>query len=186
MPRRPSRRWLHPQTVPRGFLRLYILTLLSRSPESGYSVMQRIEEVTEGAWRPGPGTMYPLLRDLVEDHLAREAGKGRGRGRRVYELTEKGRRDLEEMRQMMASLGGKERVMARLFADVLPAESFARMVVNRFREGSDVFRHKVLEMQQEEREALMREFSPLLENQLLWVDSHLGSPPQRPKAGTPS
>ena len=41
------KRWLHPQAVPRGFLRLYILTMLSKGPEAGYSIMQRIDERTD-------------------------------------------------------------------------------------------------------------------------------------------
>ncbi|HLQ21553.1 MAG TPA: PadR family transcriptional regulator, partial [Nitrososphaerales archaeon] len=57
-----TRRWMDPQAVPRGFLRFYVLSLLSRRPEAGYSIMRTIEETTDGAWRPGPGTVYPLLR----------------------------------------------------------------------------------------------------------------------------
>ena len=46
-----GRRWMDPQSVPRGFLRFYVLSLLSRSPEAGYSIMRTIEETTDGAWR---------------------------------------------------------------------------------------------------------------------------------------
>ncbi|MDG6938393.1 MAG: PadR family transcriptional regulator, partial [Nitrososphaerota archaeon] len=73
MARPLSKRWLNPQAVPRGFLRLYIMTLLSRGPETGYSIIQKIDERTEGAWRPGPGTMYPTLKGLVSDGLVRAA-----------------------------------------------------------------------------------------------------------------
>ncbi|HKT22866.1 MAG TPA: PadR family transcriptional regulator, partial [Nitrososphaerales archaeon] len=65
MARAPTKRWLHPQAVPRGFLRLYTLAQLSRGPETGYSIMQKIDERTDGAWKPGPGTMYPLLKSMV-------------------------------------------------------------------------------------------------------------------------
>ena len=35
---------MDPQAVPRGFLRFYVLSLLSRRPEAGYSIMRTIEE----------------------------------------------------------------------------------------------------------------------------------------------
>ncbi|MDG6981372.1 MAG: PadR family transcriptional regulator, partial [Nitrososphaerota archaeon] len=103
------RRWLHPQAVPRGFLRLYILTQLSRGPETGYSIMQKIDETTEGAWKPGAGAMYPLLRGLVTDGLAKpEKGSTRSK---AYVITAKGRKELGGMRERLAGAGRKERVL---------------------------------------------------------------------------
>ena len=68
---------MHPQAVPRGFLRFYIMLMVSRAPRTGYDIMQSIEERTEGAWRPGPGTVYPLLKALAEEGFVATTGHGK-------------------------------------------------------------------------------------------------------------
>jgi DNA-binding PadR family transcriptional regulator len=170
---RSQRRWLHPQSVPRGFLRLYILTMLSQGPESGYSIMQRIEERTDGAWRPGPGTMYPLLKGMVAEGYARAATARGAAGTRSYSVTPKGRRELARMRENLAGLGRKERVIGRLFSDLLPAGSFVPAMVNRYKEGFEMFRQKVTELPQPEREAHMKDLRLFMETQIEWIDAQL-------------
>ncbi len=177
-----SKHWLHPQSVPRGFLRLYLMTMLSMGQENGYSIMQKINERTEGAWRPGPGTIYPLLRELEDEGKIKEAG-GAGRARtKAYTLTPKGKRDLEEIRRAVATVGRKESVMMRLFSDLLPGTVFAAMIVNRYREGADVFRQKVSEIPQPERNLLLKELRRLLEGHLEWIDSQLAEGGRRERA----
>ena len=92
-----GKRCIHPQAVPRGILRLYILSMLSSHHETGYSIMRTIEDKTEGAWRPGPGTVYPLLRSLVKEGLLEKAGPVGAGGTVKYSVTKKGKQELEEM-----------------------------------------------------------------------------------------
>ena len=184
-----SKRWLHPQTVPRGFLRLYILTLLSRGPETGYSIMQKIEDRTDGAWRPGPGTMYPLLKGLLAEGLARSTGSEGRTGSKTYSLTQKGRRELEETRRGIASMGRKEPVMGRLFSDLLPATIFVPWVISRYRDGTGTLRQKMKEIPQPERNAILKELRFILQSQVEWIDSQLevGTRPERaPKRAKPT
>ncbi len=141
--------------------------------ENGYSIMQKINERTEGAWRPGPGTIYPLLRELEEEGLVKGTGSiGRVRTK-TYGLTPKGKRDLGEIRRAVATVGKKESVMMRLFSDLLPGGVFAAMIVNRYREGADIFREKVLEIPQPDRNLLLKELRRLLEGHVDWIDSQL-------------
>ena len=129
---------MHPQAVPRGFLRLYLLSLLSRNAETGYSIMQTIDERTEGAWRPGPGTVYPLLRSLVKEGLVKQMGSSGKELSGAYVATVDGKKELEEMQRALASAGRREKVMMRLFADLLPANVISGIMVNRARENSDL------------------------------------------------
>ncbi|MDG6985305.1 MAG: PadR family transcriptional regulator [Nitrososphaerota archaeon] len=165
------RRWLHPQAVPRGFLRLYILTLLSRGPETGYSIMQRIDETTEGAWKPGAGTMYPLLRGLVTDGLAKPDKKGSGS--KAYAITVKGRKELGEMRDRLAGAGRKERVLGRLFSDILPPSVIVPSMVSRYKDGFELFRKSVAQLPLSERSAHLRDLRLFMESQIQWIDSQL-------------
>ncbi len=147
--------------------------MLSKQSETGYSIMGTIEDKTEGAWRPGPGTVYPLLRSLVKEGLLEAAGSGEVGATVKYSVTKKGKQELEEMQRTLASAGKRERVMIRLFADLLPAEVWASAFVRRGREIFDVFQEKISEIPQPQREAMLREARMVLESNMSWVDSQL-------------
>lgn len=51
--------------------------------------MSSIEEMTQGWWRPSPGTIYPLLANLEAEGLIRKMKDGR------YELTESSREEMD-------------------------------------------------------------------------------------------
>jgi len=149
-----------------------MLTMLSRRQETGYSIMRTIDEKTEGAWRPGPGTVYPLLRSLVKEGLLEKAGP-ESDSTVKYHVTKKGKQELEEMQRTLASAGKRERVMVRLFADLLPAEVWASAFVNRGREIFDVFQEKISQIPQPQRESTLREARAMLEGNIAWVESQL-------------
>jgi DNA-binding PadR family transcriptional regulator len=67
---------------------MWIVSLLSRSPKNGAEIMDAIEEMTQGWWRPSPGSIYPLMSALEQEGLIQKRDDGR------YELTEQSRREL--------------------------------------------------------------------------------------------
>src|SRR5215212_1653574 len=79
----------------RGDVRIALLVLLAEEPRNGYQLMQEIEQRSDGAWRPSPGSVYPALQQLEDEGLVRT---NQADGRRVYELTEAGRAHVEEHR----------------------------------------------------------------------------------------
>jgi DNA-binding PadR family transcriptional regulator len=81
---------------PRGDVRGAILLLLAEEPRNGYSIMQEIEDRSAGAWRPSPGSVYPLLQQLEEAGLVRSVDQ---EGRKLIELTEEGREAVERERE---------------------------------------------------------------------------------------
>jgi len=101
----------------RGFLKYYILKLLSEEERTGYGLMKAIEEET-GFWKPSTGSMYPLLQALEEQGLIIQRGEGE---RKVYCLSERGRRALAEAHQAKAEiLEGLQRayeVFTRIFGE---------------------------------------------------------------------
>jgi DNA-binding PadR family transcriptional regulator len=84
----------------RGNVRAAILLLLEDSPRNGYQVMQELEERSGGAWRPSPGSVYPALQLLADEGLIR--GETR-EGGTIYELTDAGRKHIEEHREQLGS-----------------------------------------------------------------------------------
>jgi len=83
--------------VRQGFLRFYVLKLISKSesPISGYTLMKRIEEET-GFWRPSPGSIYPLLASLEEGELIEHRKE---RDKKLYSITKAGQESLDRARQ---------------------------------------------------------------------------------------
>jgi DNA-binding PadR family transcriptional regulator len=74
----------------RGVLKFAVLKLLAELPRHGYDVMRAIREK---GWGGGAGSVYPLLSALEAAGLI--AGRDEGE-RRIYEITEEGRRLLGE------------------------------------------------------------------------------------------
>lgn len=52
-----------------GGLRFYVLYLLSVRPMNGSEVIDEIESRSLGAWRPSPGSIYPILGRLETEKL---------------------------------------------------------------------------------------------------------------------
>jgi DNA-binding PadR family transcriptional regulator len=77
----------------RGDVRGAILALLGEEPMHGYEMIQRLEERTGGRWRPSAGSIYPTLQLLEDEGLvsAEEID-----GRRVFKLTDDGRKAVDE------------------------------------------------------------------------------------------
>jgi DNA-binding PadR family transcriptional regulator len=169
----PSKHWTHPQAIPRGLLRVYILTALARGPTTGYEIMQRIDEKTDGAWRPGPGTIYPLLKAMARDKLVTPSKKTFRTSRVVYTMTPAARRELESMYSGMASYGRKERVIMRLVADMMPNANLVPILLNRSRDGAEFLRERIAELPEEERMSALRELRSMTENQLDWIRASL-------------
>jgi DNA-binding PadR family transcriptional regulator len=84
----------------RGNVRAAILLLLADEPRNGYQVMQEIEQRSEGAWRPSPGSVYPAFQLLADEGLVR--GESRDGGN-VFELTDAGRAYVEENRTQLGN-----------------------------------------------------------------------------------
>jgi DNA-binding PadR family transcriptional regulator len=76
----------------RGDIRQAILRALVDGPAHGYEVIRRLEERSGGLWRPSAGSVYPTLQLLEEEGLLTSREEG---GKRVYELTEDGRAQVE-------------------------------------------------------------------------------------------
>ena len=81
----------------RGSLDLMVLAVLADGPAYGYSLQQRLREVSGQRVDLQAGTLYPLLHRLEADKLVRTRWEAdTGRRRKWYELTAAGRRRLQE------------------------------------------------------------------------------------------
>ena len=79
-----------------GDLKYVILQLLAEKPRHGYEIIKELEDRFGGSYAPSAGTVYPtlsLLEDIGYASVTTEEG-----GKKVYAITDQGRRYLEENR----------------------------------------------------------------------------------------
>lgn len=81
-------------TKPLPAASLHIVLALLNGELHGYALMRRVEELSDGAVRMGPGTLYGTLNRLVVDGLIEETTgrvtRSDNERRRYYELTANG------------------------------------------------------------------------------------------------
>jgi PadR family transcriptional regulator, regulatory protein PadR len=79
-----------------GTLDLLILKALSLQPLHGLGVARRVEQITQGAYAIGPGSLFPALHRLEQrGWLAASDGESENKRRaKFYRLTPAGRRQL--------------------------------------------------------------------------------------------
>jgi DNA-binding PadR family transcriptional regulator len=77
----------------RGDVRASLLLLLAEEPRNGYQLMQAIEELSGGRWRPSPGSIYPTLSQLEDEGFVRATERD---GTKLFEITDAGRKHLAD------------------------------------------------------------------------------------------
>jgi DNA-binding PadR family transcriptional regulator len=88
----------------KGDLKYVILDLLEDEPAHGYEVMRALEGRFRGFYSPSPGSVYPTLQ-MLED-LGYVSATQRD-GKKVYEITDEGRKFLEENRRSIEDIWGR-------------------------------------------------------------------------------
>jgi DNA-binding PadR family transcriptional regulator len=95
------------QLKPLPVAAVHIVLALMPGELHGYALMRRVAELSDGAVRLGPGTLYGTINRLVADGLIEETTdrvvRGDGERRRYYQLTGNGRAvALDELARLQA------------------------------------------------------------------------------------
>lgn len=121
--------------MPPRLVGLYALACMERDGAVyGYSLAGRIAEQTEGAWRPGPGAIYPALDRLTQRKLARSRVEGR---RRLYSITPQGRAMLARFRTRSTSWTSRTPDLTALWARVWGVDDVGSFLLLRLRRSLD-------------------------------------------------
>jgi PadR family transcriptional regulator, regulatory protein PadR len=80
-----------------GTLDMLVLKVLALAPLHGVGIADRIEQVTQGTFKVGPGSLFPALHRMEEKGWLRSSWSETAARRRArfYTLTAAGRRRLE-------------------------------------------------------------------------------------------
>jgi DNA-binding PadR family transcriptional regulator len=102
-PQRPQQRG---PRVRRGDVRTAIIDVLHRARKAdesinGYQVIQEISELSNGEWRPSPGSVYPTIQQLQDEGLVEVDDE---RGRRSLRLSAEGETYVAEHADELAAV----------------------------------------------------------------------------------
>jgi len=85
-----------------GFIRIHIVHHAAKEPIYG---LWLIEELNHHGYKVGPGTLYPTLHKLEQDHYLKSYKENHeGKIRRYYKATPKGHRMLSEAKKKIEIL----------------------------------------------------------------------------------
>jgi DNA-binding PadR family transcriptional regulator len=92
-----------------GGLKMLVLYILSDGPKNGAELMDTIDMMSHGHWKPSPGSIYPLLSKAVEEKLIVK------RDDRTYELTPAG---FEEISMFKTGNSSKPESIDSILTDI--------------------------------------------------------------------
>lgn len=164
---------MRPQGAPRGLLFYYILHKVAEKPTHGYEILQDIDSKTEGGWRPGPGSIYPMLKKLVTEGLIKsDSAKGTETSQRVYHIAPAGQKKLCEAHELFSSAGKKWSSLRRIFVEMMDPKDLAKFFVDgsrtNFQMAQEIFESKMDKLPEGESKFILREYALILERQLDW------------------
>ena len=96
--------------LPLNHADFHIMLALADEERHGYAIMLHVEELTEGATRLGPGTLYTSIKRLLTSGMLEESGDRPDpelddQRRRYYRLTKLGRQvltaEIQRMERML-------------------------------------------------------------------------------------
>ena len=109
----------------KGYIRIAVLILLSKKPSHGYEIMKEIKDRTRGFYKPTPGGVYPILRDLEKTgYIEGKWHKQNNRNIKTYRINEKGKIILRNAVVKQNEIANSINTLFQEFArDVLNIES---------------------------------------------------------------
>lgn len=167
--------FLGPQGAPRGLLRHYILRRIAEKPAHGYDILQEIASKTEGSWRPGAGSVYPILKELLTDgYIKTEPQKRGGTSQRIYHITSEGTRLVQQSSDMVLKAGQNWGAMKRLFIELVEPKQLPSLFTH-MASGQFGFLREALELKKDkiphnELGFMLKEYALNLQRQLDWTN----------------
>jgi len=105
-------------SAPKGLLRILILDMAAKTPSSGVDMVQKISEMTNGAWKPSPGSIYYILERLAKEELISEIFTPT-KGQKKYITTARGKSYLALERETLLPSWNKHLVLTKMMAEIL-------------------------------------------------------------------
>src|SRR6266702_4591821 len=177
-------------SAPKGLLRYSILHNISQKHNNGYEIIQDIDSKTEGAWRPGAGSLYPILKKLVSEGLIKADPEPSNEAtRRVYQITPKGVESLAHAKEMFANFQQRFGSLRRLFIELIDPENLATFFVDgsnrQFQMAQEMLESKQSKISPADLDYILKEYTLNLERQMNWANRLLNRTKPKLVHGSP-
>ncbi len=87
----------------RGWLRPTVLRVLEEKPMNGIEIMNKIQDMSHGWWRPSPGSLYPLLEQLAQEEILNKRDDGKYELAKAYRMRHEAVNEIDDVLQNMES-----------------------------------------------------------------------------------
>ncbi|MHA1961492.1 MAG: PadR family transcriptional regulator [Candidatus Thorarchaeota archaeon] len=148
-----------PHSIPRGLLRLIVMTLLKTQNMSGSEIMDTLAERHGGKWRPSPGSIYPILDSLSEKGLI-EIVDTDGRTK-TYGMTKEGRAHMKAAIRKKGDLEHKARLGRTLWLNLLEPGHRAHFFVSGMTASMEILGELVPELSEAQRSKILDNLAKL-------------------------
>ncbi|BFI76268.1 PadR family transcriptional regulator [Sulfurisphaera ohwakuensis] len=82
--------------IKRGALKSLVISTLAEKPMYVYEIIKSIQSKTGGFYKPSPGSIYPVLRSLLNEGLIEAFEEN---GKKMYKLTSKGIEEFNRLKR---------------------------------------------------------------------------------------
>lgn len=157
----------------------YMLHRIAGKPSHGYELIQDIARMTEGAWRPGAGSIYPILKKLADKGYIQCESEGKGETSQcVYSITPKGQEFLRKAREHLKGAGQRWGSMSRVFFEFVEPEDMPVLLIDLTRLYFNIVKEALRQMEsrlsQTELQFVLKEYALILERELSLSNKMLG------------
>jgi len=105
-------------SAPKGLLKILILDTTSKAPSSGVEIAHKISDITNGVWKPSPGSIYYILERLAKEELISQLFTPT-KGQKKYITTARGKSYLTLEREAVLHSWTKHLILTKVMADIL-------------------------------------------------------------------
>jgi len=152
---------------------MFILHRLSQKPSSGYDLINYINNITQGSWKPGSASIYPVLRRLEKAGLIKTVETG---SRKVYTIKELGLERLSKLKEDFNRYSTERRHRIKgMMLFIVDPKFLAKMLAETIEMQPEAW-ERILsskDITSKEKLFLLQEHKLLLEKHLDWVNSRI-------------
>ncbi len=158
-------------------MKYYILKRLSEKEATGYDLLKGIEEKTGGAWRPGAGSIYPILDQLKQLGYIKMVGEMPSRGQKIYGITEKGAEKIGDVKLMFERAASKWQALRPLMLDIAEPKALGEMMIQTTKMHFQGWRQMMdsEKMSRAEKASFLKELQLNLQREFPWIEEKIAS-----------
>ncbi len=153
----------------KGALGLFILSEAKEKEVSGKEISEKLDKLSGGMWKPSPGSIYPMLRQMEKRKCIKaKISSEQGRREIKYSLTGKGAQELKKGKEIVVKLDDIGQVFMPILMKVMYGLSDKEVEeIQQDMKGLYVWRAKLISLPANERKKAILRVVKLLEKDVL-------------------